>query len=300
MQDKGRVLVVDSDPLNRVVLENTLSDECDLTLLESSEEAMSFLATHHVDLIITDIKQTDRQGTVLLQKLKDAPSTYMIPVIIISASNSYSDEAQGLQMGAVDYITKPYSPLIVRARVKIHLSLKKKRDLLEKLASIDGLTELPNRRLFDERLAKSCRTCHASGQSLTLMLIDIDFFKNYNDAYGYALGDECLIKVAHALARVVNEYNGFLARFDGVRFAVLVVGCTHEMVLELANALHDAVDQLLLPHQRSPICAHVSISIGVAFIASQAGTDVNACLQYVNDALSEAQKSQQRLVLKSR
>ncbi|WP_105169059.1 diguanylate cyclase domain-containing protein [Pseudoalteromonas sp. T1lg23B] len=297
MHSNAQVLVVDSDPLNRVVLENTLSEDCRVALLDNCEEAIEFIATHKVDLIITDITLVDSQGIAFIQRLKDNSDTYTIPVIIVSSSNSYSDEVKGLQMGAVDYITKPFSPLIVRARVRIHLVLKQKSDLLEELASIDGLTELPNRRLFDKHLAQQWQSCHTSGKTLGVLLVDIDYFKAYNDVYGYGAGDECLVKVARSLKETVDCHQGFIARYDGVRFAVILTECTMAHIEALSHLMHDAIDKLMLPHKSSPICAHVSISTGIVLIEKEFSLGVARCLHYADSALSQARINQERMVL---
>ncbi|CAM4095680.1 diguanylate cyclase domain-containing protein [Pseudoalteromonas byunsanensis] len=297
MHSNAQVLIVDSDPLNRVVLENTLSEDCRVALQDNCEDAIEFIATHKVDLIITDISLVDSQGVTFIQRLKNNSETYKIPVIIVSSSSSYSDEVKGLQMGAVDYITKPFSPLIVRARVKIHLVLKQKSDLLEELASIDGLTELPNRRLFDKHLADQWQSCRAAGNTLGVLLVDIDYFKAYNDMYGYGAGDECLIKVARSLKETVDSHQGFIARYDGVRFAVILPGHTMEQIEVLLYMMHDAIDKLLLPHKSSPICAHVSISTGIVLIEKEFSLGVAKCLQYANSALSQAHVNQERMVL---
>ncbi|NOU52622.1 diguanylate cyclase [Pseudoalteromonas sp. JBTF-M23] len=300
MVSGAHVLVVDSDPLNRVVLENTLSEDCQVTLCDNSDAALQVIATNNVDLIITDITLRERGGTLFLQKLKESPTTYMIPVIIISSSNSYSDEVKGLQMGAVDYITKPFSPLIVKARVKIHLALKQKSDLLEKLASIDGLTELPNRRLLDTHLAQQWQLCQSTQQSLVLMLVDIDYFKAYNDLHGYAGGDECLVKVAHALELVIHQQQGFVARYDGVRFCVVAKGLNSQQVELLCDSMHDAVEQLLLPHKASPICAHVSISIGTTIVSKDYSLGIAHCFKDADGALCAAHANQERMVMVNR
>ncbi|CAH9049451.1 Regulator of RpoS [Pseudoalteromonas holothuriae] len=300
MQNNTYVLVVDSDPLNRVVLENTLSEDCRIMLSDNSTSALQLIAKHNVDLIITDITLVDDLGGLFLQRLKESPDTYMIPVIIISSSNAYSDEVRGLQMGAVDYITKPFSPLIVKARVKMHLALKQKSDLLEKLASVDGLTELPNRRLFDKHFAQQWQLCQSEKSSLALLLVDIDYFKEYNDEYGYAGGDECLVKVAQALKLVVEQQKGFIARYDGVRFGITVSGYSAHQVEALTTAMHDAIDKLLLSHQCSPICAHVSISIGIVYTRESFSLGVTNCLQQADCALVAAHTNQERMVMINR
>ncbi|KAF7774387.1 hypothetical protein PCIT_a0823 [Pseudoalteromonas citrea] len=297
MQKTARILIVDDDPLNRVVLDNTLSEEYQISQCESAEQALTFLADNKVDLIISDIRMPGMSGYDLLERLKAKQHTYAIPVIIISASNSYNDEAKGLQMGAMDYITKPFSPLIVKARVKNHLAIKQKNDLLEKLASIDGLTEIPNRRLLDDTLAQQYQQCAKHATSLSLLLIDIDYFKEFNEHYGYAAGDECLVKVAHALDDAIQVHEGFVARYDGVRFAVILTGHTSESALEVASQMHEAIDRLMIAHGTSPICAHLSISIGIVHIATDFDENELQVFKLADSALQQAHQHQERVVV---
>lgn len=300
MAKNAHILIVDDDPLNRVVLENTLSDEYRISLCASGEEAVSFLESSSVDLIISDIRMPGMSGYDLLEKLKEKQSTYSIPFIIISASNSYNDEAKGLEMGAMDYITKPFSPVIVKARVKNHLAIKQKNDLLEKLAAIDGLTEIPNRRLLDETLARYWQACAQTKGSLSLFLVDIDYFKEFNDTYGYAAGDECLIKIAKALDECSRKHSGFAARYDGVRFAALQKGKSSEQTLAFAQQLHELIDALKIPHKSSPICAHVSISIGIVHVENDFNGNEQEVLKLADDALVKSHMQQERVILLSR
>ena len=300
MAKVAHILIVDDDPLNRVVLDNTLSDEYSISSCASGEEAVSFLESNTVDLIISDIRMPGMSGYDLLEKLKEKQSTYSIPFIIISASNSYNDEAKGLEMGAMDYITKPFSPVIVKARVKNHLAIKQKNDLLEKLAAIDGLTEIPNRRLLDETLTSYWHGCSQNHEPFSLFLVDIDYFKEFNDTYGYAAGDECLIKVAQALNESSRKYDGFVARYDGVRFAALQKGKNKEQISLFAKQMHDVIDALKIPHKSSPICAHVSISIGIVHIDRDFSGSDQEVLKTADDALVQSHMQQERVTILSR
>jgi len=300
MGKNAHILIVDDDPLNRVVLENTLSDEYSITLCESGDCALNFLNSNAVDLIISDINMPGLSGYDLLEKLKANQNTYAIPFIIISASNSYNDEAKGLEMGAMDYITKPFSPVIVKARVKNHLAIKQKNDLLEKLAAIDGLTEIPNRRLLDETLSQFWQVCGQKNEPLSLFLVDIDYFKEFNDTYGYAAGDACLIKIAEALDEVSKSSYGFAARYDGVRFAAIQKGKDAEQTLLLAEHMHKVVDDLKIKHESSPICAHISISIGIVHIQNDFSGSEQEVLNLADDALVQSHMQQERVIMLNR
>ncbi|MFY8326441.1 diguanylate cyclase [Pseudoalteromonas sp. ZZD1] len=264
MLKKAKVLIVDDDPLNRLVLEKTLADEHEVFLVENGEKALTFLKTTTVDLIILDIVMPGINGYEVLVQLKENPVTQTIPVIFISANTSHDDEAKGFELGAMDYIAKPFSTVIVRARVRNQLLIKQKNDLLEMLASIDGLTEIPNRRYLDENLSREWRRSRRSSTSLSVILMDIDHFKRYNDCYGHRAGDDCLKRVAHALVGECQRGCDFVARYGGEEFAAVLPGMGKQEALAFANKLRDAVNSLNIPHKASLNAEHVTISLGIA------------------------------------
>ncbi|MDN3378368.1 MULTISPECIES: diguanylate cyclase [unclassified Pseudoalteromonas] len=264
MLKKAKVLIVDDDPLNRLVLEKTLADEHEVFLVESGEKALTFLKTTTVDLIILDIVMPGINGYEVLVQLKENPVTQTIPVIFISANTSHDDEAKGFELGAMDYIAKPFSTVIVRARVRNQLLIKQKNDLLEMLASIDGLTEIPNRRYLDENLSREWRRSRRSSTPLSVILMDIDHFKRFNDCYGHRAGDDCLKRVAHALVGECQRGCDFVARYGGEEFAAVLPGMGKQEALAFANKLRDAVNSLNIPHKASLNAEHVTISLGIA------------------------------------
>ncbi|GAA61065.1 two-component system, cell cycle response regulator [Pseudoalteromonas sp. BSi20652] len=264
MSKRAKVLVVDDDPLNRLVLEKTLKAEHDVFLVENGEKALTFVKTTQVDLIILDVIMPGIDGYEVLVQLKENPITQAIPVIFISANHSHDDEAKGLELGAMDYITKPFSPSIVRVRVRNQLLIKQKNDLLETLVSIDGLTEIPNRRYLDENLSREWRRSKRSGIPLTLILMDIDYFKRYNDCYGHRAGDECLKDVAQALTAQCKRGGDFIARYGGEEFAAVLPGLDKSEAKSFANKLRNAVKSLCIKHKASLNADHITISIGIA------------------------------------
>ncbi|TLX51485.1 diguanylate cyclase response regulator [Pseudoalteromonas ruthenica] len=260
----ARILVVDDDELNRVILEKTLIPKHNVICVESAETMFEWLATNSVDLILLDIVMPGMDGYEALRKLKHGERTQPIPVIIISANDSLVDEAKGLELGAMDYITKPFGSAIVRARVKNQLTIKQKNDLLEMLASIDGLTEIPNRRYFDEQLSREWRRSVRAGLPLSVVLIDIDFFKRYNDHYGHQRGDECLKKVASTLVANCQRGSDFVARYGGEEFAAVLPGSEEGTAMALAQKLKRVIEELNVAHIDSPVADHVTISMGVS------------------------------------
>ncbi|MFC3033445.1 diguanylate cyclase domain-containing protein [Pseudoalteromonas fenneropenaei] len=303
MNKRAHLLVIDDDPLNRLVLENTLSEEFDIRLCSCADEAWLVLDNDvdevRIDLILLDVLMGEGAGYHVLERLKASHKTYSIPVIILSQSHSFHDEAKALELGALDYVTKPFSPAIIKARVKNHLAIKKKNDLLERLANIDGLTEIPNRRALEEVFGKLWLQAKKNSHALAFLLVNIDYFRAYNDKHGYAAGDACLVKVAHVLQEVTRHYGGFVARFDGVRFAVVLNVDGLESTLQFAQALELMVEDLKIPHQASPICAFISISMGgIVVVDNFTATPVEIYAQ-ADEALRKAHQLQAKLEIVS-
>ncbi|MDX1361465.1 MAG: diguanylate cyclase, partial [Pseudoalteromonas tetraodonis] len=222
MINKAKILIVDDDAHNRIILEKTLSDEHDVYLVTSGEDALEFVKHTQIDLIILDIMMPGMNGYEVLVQLKENSISQAIPIIFISANNRHEDEAKGLELGAMDYIGKPFSAAIVKVRVRNQLLIKQKNDLLEMLASIDGLTEIPNRRYLDENLEREWRRSKRNHSPLCVLLIDIDHFKRYNDYYGHRAGDECLKTVAKTLATQCERGGDFIARYGGEEFVAVL------------------------------------------------------------------------------
>ncbi|WP_105199586.1 MULTISPECIES: diguanylate cyclase [unclassified Pseudoalteromonas] len=258
----AKILIVDGDELNQAILTKTLTPQYQVHCVNDAEAMFAWLEDNSADLILLDIMLPGMDGYEALKQLKHDDKTQPIPVIIISASDSSGDEAKGLELGAMDYISKPFGSAIVRARVKNQLTIKQKNDLLEMLASIDGLTEIPNRRYFDEHFAREWRRSVRAGLPLSVLLIDIDYFKRYNDCYGHQQGDECLKKVASALVNNCQRGSDFIARYGGEEFVAVLPGSEEDTAMALANKLCRVIRELNIPHIDSPIAEHITISIG--------------------------------------
>ncbi|MCD8512546.1 MAG: diguanylate cyclase [Nitrincola sp.] len=216
------------------------------------------------DLILMDIMMPEMDGYEVCRTLKSNSSTSGIPIIFISALDEVSDEAKGLSIGAVDYITKPFHPDIVKARVRTHMDLKVKKDLLEKMSHIDGLTEVANRRSFDLQYEKELKRAQRNQQPLSLIMLDIDFFKPYNDHYGHGKGDECLIKVASELQSIICRPGDLFARYGGEEFVALLPETDAVGARKIAEAMRAKIDSLGLLHEYSAIADHVTMSAGFA------------------------------------
>lgn len=210
-----KLLIVDDAPINIQLLNDVLKDDVRVFFATNGSDALKIASTTIPDLILLDIMMPEMDGYEVCRKLKTDPLLRDIPVIFITAKSQQEDEATGLELGAVDYITKPFSPGIVRLRVRNHLELKRQRDLLGRLSFLDGLTGLPNRRGFDEFLSREWRRAVRNKSHISIVMIDIDKFKDYNDSYGHLAGDDCLKKVAAILENSLDRAADFVARYGG-------------------------------------------------------------------------------------
>ncbi len=275
-QDKASILIIDDSPVDIQLLSEFL-DDYHLFFATNGEKGLEIALNKKPDLILLDIMMPGMDGYQVCMALKADEMTRQIPVIFITAMSSVAEEARGLEIGAIDYITKPISPPIVKIRVRNHLELKRYNDMLEllgeelarknrqleTLARKDGLTGLANRRFFDEALDAEIRRAMRSRKPLTLIMCDIDFFKGYNDHYGHLAGDDCLREIGTLLRRLFQRGGDLPARYGGEEFAVILPDTAADNALQLAENLCREMYALSLPHAFSDVSAYVTLSIGV-------------------------------------
>ncbi len=286
---KQSILIVDDMPINIQVLAGTLKTAYPLKIATNGKKALEIaLSEDPPDLILLDIMMPEMDGYEVIRQLKRNNRTKSIPVIFITAMAEVEDETKGLAMGAVDYIVKPFQLPIVKARIKTHLALKYKSDLLEKLASVDGLTGIPNRRMFDEVLEKEWRRAMRESGPLSLVMIDIDYFKPYNDNYGHASGDECLSRVARALHESLNRAADLICRYGGEEFAAILPGTDAEGAAAIAEKIRLNIEALNIPHCRSDAADHITISLGAATVIPSAEYSIKDLIEHADKMLYEA------------
>jgi len=288
---RPRLLVADDQPINIQALYRTFGHDHQVYMATSGEQALQVAAQQLPDLILLDLELGDLHGFEVCRRLKADTLTAGIPVIFVTAHGGEASETQGLEVGAVDFITKPINPAIVRARVNAQLTIKRQADLLRQLVFIDGLTGLHNRRALDERMATELRHSVRSQQPLSLLLVDVDYFKRYNDHYGHLMGDEALRQVGRVLKAGMLRPVDLAARYGGEEFACLLPETPLTGALAVAERLRAAVAALQLPHAASEIGPHLSISIGVAAKPGRPGLAPDELLALADVALYEAKRA---------
>lgn len=273
-----KVLLVDDSRSARRLIAHYLSEMGhEAVEADSGDAALSLYADLEPDLVLTDVDMPGMNGYALARQLRlsDPPDTW-IPIIFLSSRIRDEDVSQGVDAGGDDYLAKPISPVVLNAKLRAMSRITDmRRRLMEtsqalqaanrnllRMSSMDGLTNIANRRAFDARLRERWQTCREAGEPLSLILGDIDYFKRYNDSYGHAEGDDCLRDVAAALA-AATESADITARFGGEEFAILVNGPA-TTASTLAEAALTAVRKLNRPHAHSQVTDHVTMSLGVA------------------------------------
>ncbi len=263
--EKPLVLIVDDTPINIQILAESLAKDYRIKVAGSGRAAFEILEKHvEPDLILLDVMMPDMDGYSICTRLKQNPETSNIPVIFITAMSEAADEERGLNLGAADYITKPFHLPIVKARIQNHIKFKLMTDLLESMAWQDGLTGISNRRSFDEALEKEWKRAQRAGSSISLVLVDIDHFKEYNDNYGHGAGDDCLKEIATTIASFVTRAGDMVARYGGEEFVLLIPETGVDGARQLAEQLCCLIDELRIQHAYSPTAPRVTISAGYA------------------------------------
>ena len=285
-----RLLVVDDQALNIQALYQAFAADHQVLMATSGAQALALCASKQPDLVLLDVVMPDMDGFEVCRRMKADEALRDIPVIFVTAHNDEAAETQGLELGAVDFISKPINPKIVRARVKTHLTLKAQSDLLRQWVYLDGLTGVHNRRYFEERLASEWARATRNGTELSAVMIDVDFFKRYNDHYGHQAGDECLRRVAASLRQGLKRPGDLVARYGGEEFVCLLPETPLDGALAFAQLLGQGVQELAIDHARSEVAAQVTVSLGVC-TRSKAATGTAAELVRQANAQLYAAKS---------
>ncbi|WP_261985192.1 diguanylate cyclase [Pseudomonas arsenicoxydans] len=289
--NRPKLLIVDDQPTNIRVLHELFRQDCDVFMATSGEQAISVCQIQLPDLILLDVVMEGMDGHEVCRRLKADPATQGIPIIFITAQQQESDEVLGLELGAVDFISKPINTTIVRARVRTHLTLKLQSDLLRSMALMDGLTGVANRRKFNEDILADWRQCFREQKPLSLILVDVDYFKRYNDRYGHQAGDDCLKSVAQTLSETVRRPYDLVARYGGEEFACVLPNTVLSGAVEIAERMQESVRTLGIEHSASDVDRVLTISLGVATLTPTGELGFEALIEAADKQLYEAKNA---------
>jgi diguanylate cyclase (GGDEF)-like protein len=258
------ILLVDDDPSTIQMLGRMLAEVGNLRFATSGKDALRLAHESAPDLVLLDAEMPGMSGFQILEALKADPTLEDVPVIFVTSHSEPAFELTGFELGAADFIAKPVSAPLVVARVKTQLRVKRIADELRRIATIDVLTGVANRRGFDDALAHEWRRARRAGDPLALLMIDVDHFKSFNDRYGHPAGDVCLRAVAQALVSASLRPADLVARYGGEEFVVLLPQTPREGAEHVACSVLDAIDALAIEHDASSAARHVTVSAGIA------------------------------------
>jgi diguanylate cyclase (GGDEF)-like protein len=295
---EARIIVVDDDPGTVLVLANILKSLGKVYLATSPGEAITLALRVEPDLVLLDVEMPDADGFAVLKELRTHAQLANMLVLFVTSHGAPDIEERALSAGAIDFINKPVRADIVRARVSNYLTLKRQGDQLRRWSMLDGLTGIANRRAFDLALDTEWERAQKRGESLGLVLCDIDYFKLYNDFYGHPSGDACLQSVAAVLRDGATNPYDVVARYGGEEFALLLPGVEAADAAQVAQRLCAAVSALEAPHAGSHVSSHVTLSLGVATITPGPGLHPGVLVRAADEALYQAkEEGRNRVVL---
>ncbi len=308
------ILIVDDSLDSRLLLEAQLRNKGynKILLAASANEAYKLL-DDQVELILMDIMMPDIDGITACLTIHENPRFHDIPIIMVTANDKPEMIHTALESGAIDYIRKPFDKIELLARIRSALRLKHEIDQrkereqqlieltkkLQCMSSSDGLTGIANRRHFDEYLATEWRRALRKQSGISLIMIDIDFFKLFNDTYGHLRGDECLKKVAQCIRESTRRAGDLAARYGGEEFAIILPEEGEEDAYQLASIIRENVEGLKIPHQQSEVSNYVTVSLGVASMVPQQDTGIQTLIDRADGALYKAKRSGRNRVCKA-
>lgn len=244
-------------------------------LLESEAALQNQIKTDSLpDLILIDADVLAYHGLSLCEALRNEDQTRTIPIMLIASEIDDETEISAYRLGVSDFMRRDRCPEVFKARVDMLLQLKVVRDELDRAARLDGLTQIYNRREFDRMLLKEWRRCARSRTMLSLLMVDIDRFKNYNDEYGHLAGDGCLRMLAQAMKNTVERTSDLVCRYGGEEFAVLLPDTSAEGAQKVARNIQHSINELAIVHAASDVAGQVTISIGCSTLSPDTEDDM--------------------------
>ena len=286
-----KVLIVDDEKANRKILKELLQDEASIIFAKNGEQAVELARKHLPDLILLDVIMPDRSGFEVIEEIKNDKETMNISVIFVTGLANSDDEERGFDLGGCDYIYKPFKANIVIARVMMHLELIKQRKILNEIAHIDALTGISNRRKMDIVLADELAANKRDKKKLSVALIDVDYFKPYNDNYGHGAGDAALKKIATSFREVLQRPRDFAARYGGEEFLIILPDSNIDGTKLIFKNIMQALAEKEIKHEYSKASDLLTISIGAVLVDDNQATTSADVLLHADKLLYQAKES---------
>ena len=284
-----KILVIDDSAVQAEYLRSILKEEYDVTVCNTAREGLAAAKEGCFGLILLDIVMPDMDGFILLRELKETDLTKHIPVIMLTSLSDVQYEERGLLMGAVDYVAKPFSPVIIRARVNSHIQLYHYQMEFKQQAMVDELTGVANRRRYEGESLSKWREAIRFGMPLSICMFDIDKFKLYNDTFGHPAGDQVISAVAKTASSYFQRSMDLFARYGGEEFIAVFVGSDGHNAFEFLKTIRQAVEDLHIPHC-SPVSQWVTVSVGGVSLIPKVGDSYDTYLKLADTMLYDAKR----------
>ena len=284
------ILIVDDEKINLDILGGILSPAYNLLIARNGQRAIEIAREHKPDLILLDVLMPGMSGFEVIEKLRESDDTARIPVIFITGLKGAEDEEKGFFLGAVDYITKPLHKAIVKARVNTHIRIVDQMRTIERIGLIDPLTKIANRRGFESRLDAEWKRAVREKTSISVLMMDIDKFKNYNDTYGHQQGDEVLKTFADVCMKTLLRPVDFAARWGGEEFVILLPDTDLNGAAEVAERVRKNVEDTVI-HTEDGAETGITVSIGVNSLIPDSGALTDDFIKKADQALYKAKES---------
>lgn len=290
---KPTLLIVDDEPGHVKSFINALGNQnYHIRVAANGVKALEIIfASQPPDLILLDTALPDVDGFHVCQEIKQHNKYQNIPIIFLHSREEDINIEKGLSLGAVDFLSRPFNDPLLKARINNHLELKIKSDLLERYASIDKLTNIPNRQQFDDRMQNEWLRCLRTHSPMSLIMMDIDFFKEFNDNYGQPTGDQCLRQIAKALCEKVKRPGDIIARYGGEKFGAILPTTDKQGALKIALDLQSTIKFLNITHEYSDTSNRMTMSFGVATTVATNETSPDQLIVHADTLLMSAKKA---------
>jgi diguanylate cyclase (GGDEF)-like protein len=286
-EEKNSLLVVDDENINLKVLNQILGAEYTIYTASNGKSAIEKAKEYKPDLIILDIIMPEMDGYETLKEIKKSDDIKHIPVIFITGLSNDMDEEKGLSLNAADYITKPFSATIVKLRVHNQIQIVNQMRTIERLSMMDQLTNLPNRRSFDERLNMEWKVAVRDQTPISILMIDIDKFKHINDTFGHQKGDIVLQEISRIYPKEFKRPSDFAARWGGEEFVALLPHTHAEGSFEIAERIRNVIEDTEIKLGKDTTYK-ITVSIGVNTVIPSVDASIDAFITNADMALYEA------------
>lgn len=294
LQPRELILITTKDHALQERITTALADY-DIQSCSSNDDAIQMaLSANPPDLIFLDVES---DGYATCHTISEDTQTLIIPIVLLTDNRDDASEIKAFEVGAADFIHKQVSAPVLKARIRTLLRLKRANDLLDEVAHMDPLTEIPNRREYNRVINLEWRQAIRTHKPLSIILVDIDHFKKYNDNYGHIEGDKCLYNFAQLLKRCVHRPTDIVSRYGGEEFVIVLPNTDESGALKIATQLQNELRKLNIPHHYAPSTQQLTICQGIACCTPTLAEKPISLFQAADAALYKAKERGRNMIV---